>query len=70
VQEPRKARAARGVHPDQAAAAAEVGEALAEALGFEVRVRPTASGGLRAELEFEDADQARELAERLSGTGG
>ena len=40
-----------GVHPDQAAAATEVGEALARALGFEVRVRPTAGGGLRAELD-------------------
>jgi ParB family chromosome partitioning protein len=66
VQGPRRARTARGVHPDQAAAATEVGEALAQALGFEVRVRPTTSGGLRAELEFEDAEQARELAERLS----
>jgi ParB family chromosome partitioning protein len=66
VQEPRKARAPRGVHPDQAAAATEAGEALAQALGYEVRVRPTAAGGLRAELEFEDAEQARELAERLS----
>jgi ParB family chromosome partitioning protein len=69
VQEPRKARAVRGVHPDQAAAATEVGEVLAQALGFEVRVRPTPSGRLRAELEFEDAEQARELAERLSRSG-
>jgi ParB family chromosome partitioning protein len=66
---PRK-RAMRGVHPDQAAAATEVGEALGRALGFEVRVRPTASGGLRAELEFADAEQAHALAARLGRAGG
>jgi ParB family transcriptional regulator, chromosome partitioning protein len=59
-------RAARGgAHPDQVAAATEVGEALGRALGVEVRVRPTSSGGYRAELVFDDAEQAHELASRL-----
>jgi ParB family chromosome partitioning protein len=66
----RPARTAPAVHPDQAAAATEVGEALGRALGVEVRVRPTASGGYRAELSFDDADQAHELAERLAGGRG
>jgi ParB family chromosome partitioning protein len=66
----RPGRRAAGVHPDQAAAATEVGEALARALGVEVRVRPTASGGYRAELSFEDAEQAHELAARLAAGRG
>ncbi|MEA2177648.1 MAG: ParB family transcriptional regulator, chromosome partitioning protein [Solirubrobacteraceae bacterium] len=67
---PRGSRRAPAVHPDQAAAATEVGEALGRALGVEVRVRPTATGGYRAELSFEDAEQAHELAERLAGGPG
>jgi ParB family transcriptional regulator, chromosome partitioning protein len=65
-----RAPRARGAHPDQAAAASEVGEALGRALGVEVRVRPTPTGGYRAELRFDDAEQARALAERLGGAGG
>ncbi len=68
--ETRAPRAKPGVHPDQAAAATEVGEALGRALGVEVRVRPTASGGYRAELAFDDAEQAHDLAARLAGEGG
>jgi ParB family transcriptional regulator, chromosome partitioning protein len=66
----RVSRRKGGVHPDQAAAATEVGEALGRALGVEVRVRPTPGGGYRAELTFDDADQAHELAARLAGEGG
>jgi ParB family chromosome partitioning protein len=71
-QEGRRPRTVRrgGAHPDQIAAATEVGEALAQALGVEVRVRPTASGGYRAELTFDDADQAHELASRLASGRG
>jgi ParB family chromosome partitioning protein len=69
VTEARPSRKTPGVHPDQAAAAAEVGEALGRALGVEVRVRPTSAGGYRAELSFEDAEQARELAARLAAGG-
>jgi ParB family transcriptional regulator, chromosome partitioning protein len=68
--EPRATRRSPAVHPDQAAAAVEVGEALGRALGVEVRVRPTATGGYRAELSFDDAEQAHELAARLAGDGG
>jgi len=67
---PRPRRRAPAVHPDQAAAAAEVGEALGRALGVEVRVRPTRGGGYRAELEFQDAEQAHALAQRLAARGG
>jgi len=70
VSEARPSRRGSAVHPDQAAAAAEVGEVLGRALGVEVRVRPTPTGGYRAELSFEDADQARELAERLAAGRG
>jgi ParB family transcriptional regulator, chromosome partitioning protein len=66
----RRGRRAAGVHPDQAAAATQVGEALARALGVEVRVRPTASGGYRAELSFDDAGQAHDLAARLAAGRG
>jgi ParB family chromosome partitioning protein len=70
---PKEIRASRGrtsVHPDQAAAATEVSEVLGRALGVEVRVRPTAGGGYRAELSFEDAEQAHELAARVAREGG
>jgi ParB family transcriptional regulator, chromosome partitioning protein len=66
---PRAPRSAPAVHPDQMAAVAEVGEALGRALGVEVRVRPTSGGGYRAELSFDDAEQARELAERIAAGG-
>jgi ParB family transcriptional regulator, chromosome partitioning protein len=65
----RASRTAPAVHPDQAAAAGEVGEAFGRALGIEVRVRPTSSGGYRVELSFDDADQAHELAARLGRAG-
>ncbi len=70
---PQEIRASRGrtaVHPDQVAAATEVGEALGRALGVEVRVRPTTGGGYRAELSFDDAEQAHELAARIAREGG
>ncbi len=51
-------------HPDQQAAAAQIADALGGALGVEVSVRPRA-GGYRVELEFEDPEQALELARRL-----
>ena len=60
----RRAPRAKG-HPDQLAAAQEIGEALAEALGAEVAVRPGRGGGYRAELEFDSREEALALAERL-----
>ncbi|MFI5004172.1 MAG: ParB/RepB/Spo0J family partition protein [Solirubrobacterales bacterium] len=60
-----KARRARGVHPDQAAAAAEIEAALGEALGAEVKARPQADGGYRVELSFDSREEALALAERV-----
>lgn len=54
----------RGVHPDQAAAAAEIEDALGSALGTDVRVRPRGTG-YRVELLVADVDEALALAERL-----
>jgi len=55
----------RALHPDQEQAAEEIAQALASALGAEVRVRPTAAGGYRAELTFASPQEALELARRL-----
>jgi ParB family chromosome partitioning protein len=57
--------AARRAHPDQEQAAGQIAEALATALGADVRVRPTRGGGYRAELSFETPEQALALAHRL-----
>ena len=51
-------------HPDQAAAAAEIAEALGAVLGVDVRVRPR-GGGYRVELAFDDPAEAIALARRL-----
>src|SRR5689334_19898100 len=53
-----------GVHPDQAAAAAEIAEALEAALGTEVQVRPRGTG-YKVELRFDSADEAAALASRV-----
>jgi ParB family chromosome partitioning protein len=55
----------RGVHPDQAAAAAEIEAALGEALGVEVRARPHADGSYRVELSFDSREEALALADRV-----
>jgi ParB family chromosome partitioning protein len=52
-------------HPDQDAAAADIAEALEGALGVEVSVRSSLSGGYRAEVSFETAEEAHLLANRL-----
>jgi len=63
-----KARSAsRGraaLHPDQEAAVAQIADALGAALGAEVRVRPRGKG-FKAEVAFEDLDEALALARRL-----
>jgi ParB family chromosome partitioning protein len=62
---PRAARKGRAeLHPDQAAAAAEIAEALGAALGTEVKVRPRGTG-YKVELAFETADDAVALAARV-----
>jgi ParB family chromosome partitioning protein len=63
--EPTRIRVAgRGVHPDQAEAAAAIADALGAVLGTEVRVKPTASG-YSAELRFANPDEALALARRM-----
>jgi ParB family chromosome partitioning protein len=57
-------RGRAAVHPDQEAAATRIAEALAAALGTEVRVRPRGTG-YKVELAFEDVDEALALARRL-----
>ena len=52
-------------HPDQLQAASEIADALAGALGAEVDVSPTEEGGYRAELSFQSAQEALELARRV-----
>lgn len=62
---PRASRtSARTLHPDQAAAAAEIADALSGALGREVRVRPQGDG-YRAELSVTSPAEAQDLARRL-----
>ena len=63
-QRPRRRRVT-GVHPDQEQAAQEMAEALAAALGAEVRVTPRADGSYAAEIAFASAEEAMELARRL-----
>jgi ParB family transcriptional regulator, chromosome partitioning protein len=52
------------VHPDQAAAAGEIADALGAALGTEVRVRPRGAG-YKVELVFDTLDDALDLAGRV-----
>jgi ParB family chromosome partitioning protein len=52
------------VHPDQAAAAGEIAEALGGALGTEVRVRPRGTG-YKIELAVESLDEALAIAGRV-----
>jgi ParB family chromosome partitioning protein len=64
----RRARRARGVHPDQAAAAGEIEALLGGALGADIRARPRADGGYSVELYFDSYQEALALAERV-GSG-
>ena len=57
--------AKRAPHPDQEEAAREIAEALGTALGADVQVKPTRTGGYVAELEFAGPEEALELARRL-----
>jgi ParB family chromosome partitioning protein len=54
----------RAVHPDQEAAATQIADALASALGTEVKVKPSGTG-YRVELAFRDPEEALALARRL-----
>ena len=61
---PRRVRP-RAVHPDLAAAASEAADALAAALGADVRVSANGTG-LRATIDLESLDAALALAARIS----
>jgi len=61
-------RRASALHPDQAAAADEIADALGGALGTEVKVRPRGTG-YRIELAVESLDEALELAGRVRRDG-
>jgi ParB family transcriptional regulator, chromosome partitioning protein len=56
--------AAKTIHPDQAAAASEIADALGGALGTEVKVRPRGTG-YKVELALESLDEALDLARRV-----
>jgi ParB family transcriptional regulator, chromosome partitioning protein len=58
-------RVKQAPHPDQEEAAREIAEALGTALGADVQVKPTRTGGYVAELEFAGPEEALELARRL-----
>ncbi len=53
-------------HPDQEQAAQEIAQALGDALGADVRVRPTRDGRYSAQLSFSTPEEAIELARRVS----
>jgi ParB family transcriptional regulator, chromosome partitioning protein len=58
-------RRARGAHPDREQAADEIAQALAQALGADVRVKPTSDGRYRVELAFATPQEAHDLANRI-----
>ncbi len=57
-------RGGGAVHPDQAAAAEQIADALGGAFGIDVKVKPSGTG-YRVELAFEDPEEALALALRL-----
>ena len=59
------ARGRAALHPDQEAAMDQIADALAGALGRDVRVRPRGAG-YKVELTVESADDAAGLAARLA----
>jgi ParB family chromosome partitioning protein len=59
-------RVTAAVHPDQAAAASEIADALGGALGTEVKVRPRGTG-YKIELALDSLDAALALAQRVRG---
>jgi ParB family chromosome partitioning protein len=58
----------RPLHPDQEAAVAQLADAFGTALGRDVEISATATGGYRAHLSFESVDEALELARRLGAS--
>jgi ParB family chromosome partitioning protein len=67
---PRAGSAGRvGVHPDQAAAVADIASTLGAALGADVKVRPSGTG-FKVELELADYEEAAALAGRIARGSG
>jgi ParB family transcriptional regulator, chromosome partitioning protein len=64
-QAPARRDGRRQVHPDQEHAAREIAQTLGEALGADVRVKPTRDGRYSAELSFATPEEALELARRI-----
>jgi ParB family chromosome partitioning protein len=62
------ARRVAAIHPDQAAAASEIADALGGALGTEVKVRPRGTG-YKVELAVGSLDEALALATRVRNGG-
>jgi ParB family chromosome partitioning protein len=60
-------RRVAAIHPDQEAAAREIADTLAAAVGADVVVRARRGGGFTAELSFASSDEALELARKLRG---
>jgi ParB family transcriptional regulator, chromosome partitioning protein len=66
-QQPRKSRRVGAqVHPDQEQAARDIAQALGGALGADVQVKPTRDGRYSAQLSFSTAEEAMELAKRIT----
>jgi ParB family transcriptional regulator, chromosome partitioning protein len=61
-------RSTRAVHPDQAAAASEIADALGGALGIELKVKPRGTG-YKVELALDSLDDALALAHRVRAGG-
>jgi ParB family transcriptional regulator, chromosome partitioning protein len=62
-----RVRRGRGLHPDQAAAAEQLGDAFGRALGADVRVTPRGAG-YSVRLGFDSLEEALEVARRLGVT--
>jgi ParB family chromosome partitioning protein len=60
----------QAAHPDQEEAMREIADALGTALGAEVRVKPVAAGGYRAEMTFSTSEEALDLAHRVTAADG
>jgi ParB family chromosome partitioning protein len=59
-----RAGQAKAIHPDQAAAATEIADALGGALGIELKVKPRGTG-YKVELALDSLDDALALAQRV-----
>jgi ParB family chromosome partitioning protein len=62
---PKRRRSSTNPHPDQVAAAEQIGDTLASLLGREVEVAPSRDGGYRVQLVVDSPEDVLELARRL-----